>query len=119
MLFGFREAVAKGKEDAAHRSGYTAFSLRDLLSDAGFSNMRISRQGFTLWALAYKFALSDPRRSDKVQILIDEQEGKLKLPDPLPLNRTKHPGLFAPNSLTDELDLPPKQWEPLGLKDTA
>lgn len=55
MLFGFRQALAKGNQYMAHRTGYTATTLGAALVRVGFVNVRVVRDGhFALWATAVR-----------------------------------------------------------------
>jgi len=57
ILYGFRPSLARGNHFMAHRTGFTAKSLGEALSKAGFGNVRVRRQGapgFELYAQAVK-----------------------------------------------------------------
>ncbi|WP_225030445.1 class I SAM-dependent methyltransferase [Xinfangfangia pollutisoli] len=55
MLYGFRPAIASGNDFMAHRTGFTAQSLTDHLTRAGFAEIRVQRDGgFALWASAQR-----------------------------------------------------------------
>jgi predicted SAM-dependent methyltransferase len=54
MIFGHTRSLANGNYHMAHRTGFTARSLRQLVADAGFSGITMRREGFALWARAYK-----------------------------------------------------------------
>ena len=55
MLFGFQKSMAAGNAFMAHRSGFTAATLQQHLSDAGFKEIRIRRGGcFDLWGVSVK-----------------------------------------------------------------
>jgi predicted SAM-dependent methyltransferase len=55
MMFGHTASLARGNQFMAHRTGFTARSLRKLLIEAGFVEVAL-RQGasFDLWATGYK-----------------------------------------------------------------
>jgi len=38
----------------AHKTGFTARTLQTLLINAGFADITLQREGFALWARAYK-----------------------------------------------------------------
>lgn len=53
MLYGFRPAIAEGNIFMGHRTGYIASSLAAHLIAAGFTDVRVQRDGgFALWATA-------------------------------------------------------------------
>lgn len=53
MLFGLRSALAAGNGFMAHRTGYTAKTLEAAFARAGFTPVRVIRDGhFALWATA-------------------------------------------------------------------
>jgi len=55
MLFGLRSALAAGNGFMAHRTGYTAKTLEAAFSRAGFTPVRVIRDGyFALWATAVR-----------------------------------------------------------------
>jgi hypothetical protein len=55
MIFGHTPSLARGNRFMAHRTGFTARTLCNLLVQAGFVDITL-RQGssFDLWATAYK-----------------------------------------------------------------
>lgn len=117
ILYGWRASMAKGNLFMAHRTGFTAKTLGEHLRDAGFTAIRVTRDWVDLWAVGHKYPHGHPQRVERMLIdeLSDEAKAKMKLPTPLPINRTPHPGNLGPNRLTDELDIPPKIWEPVKL----
>ncbi len=57
MVFGFRPAIAMGNVFMAHRTAFTAKTLRQALEKAGFATVRVSKGppgNFDLWAEAIK-----------------------------------------------------------------
>jgi SAM-dependent methyltransferase len=52
MLFGHSASIAAGQIHMAHKSGFTAARLGQVLLDAGFGTVYVKRQGLDLWALA-------------------------------------------------------------------
>lgn len=55
MLYGFRRAIAEGNEFMGHRTGFTAQTLAAHLTSAGFTDVRVQRDGgFALWATGVK-----------------------------------------------------------------
>jgi SAM-dependent methyltransferase len=54
MIFGHTASLARGNEYMAHRTGFTARTLRQLLIEAGFTGVMLQREGFALWARAFK-----------------------------------------------------------------
>lgn len=56
MMYGFRTALASGNHFMAHRSGFTASSLRRKLLDCGFVDIDVQRDstGYGLRAIGYR-----------------------------------------------------------------
>lgn len=54
ILFGFRPALAAGHHFMAHKTGFTAQSLSDKLSQAGFQRVDVKSVNLDLWASGYK-----------------------------------------------------------------
>ena len=54
MIFGHTASLARGHRFMAHKTGFTARTLRQSLIDAGFIDVRISQDQFDLWASARK-----------------------------------------------------------------
>ena len=55
MLYGLRQALANGNHFMAHRTGYTATTLDSAFTRAGFTPVRVIRDGhFALWATAVR-----------------------------------------------------------------
>ena len=116
ILYGFRKPISEGNHFMAHKTGFTAKTLGLHLRDTGFTNIKVNRDWVDLWAIGYKMPMGHPERVEKMAIGIKSSNNQVKLPPPMPINRTPHPGRFSNTPLTDELDIPPKVWQPLGLK---
>lgn len=54
MIYGHTPSLARGNQHMAHRTGFTARTLQTLLVNAGFTAVTLQREGFALWARAYK-----------------------------------------------------------------
>ncbi|MGI0486008.1 class I SAM-dependent methyltransferase [Pantanalinema rosaneae CENA516] len=54
ILYGYRDAIADGNVYMAHRTGFTAETLRQHLATAGFQRIETSTVEFNLWAIGYK-----------------------------------------------------------------
>jgi predicted SAM-dependent methyltransferase len=54
MIFGHTPSLARGNYYMAHKTGFTARTLSALLTDAGFVEVTMTREGFSLWARAFK-----------------------------------------------------------------
>jgi hypothetical protein len=55
MIYGFAPAIAGGNAFMAHRTGFTAATLRACLERAGFHDVEVQRDGrFGLWAYAIR-----------------------------------------------------------------
>ena len=54
MIYGHAASLAQGNLHMAHKTGFTARTLNQLLGEAGFAEIAVSRDGFALWARAYK-----------------------------------------------------------------
>jgi SAM-dependent methyltransferase len=54
MIYGHSASVAQGNSHMAHKTGFTARTLHQLLTAAGFSEVALTREGFALWARASK-----------------------------------------------------------------
>lgn len=54
MVFGHGKEISRGFEEMAHRTGYTAQTLRRRLSEAGFADVQVRRDrgNLALWAAA-------------------------------------------------------------------
>ena len=55
ILYGHRPQIAMGNVFMAHRTGFTARTLTQVLTTAGFDRVRVERgKSFDLWAVGYK-----------------------------------------------------------------
>ncbi len=54
ILYGLGTSIANGNYYMAHRTGFTAETLKNKLMDAGFVNVEVCREDLNLWAKAYK-----------------------------------------------------------------
>jgi SAM-dependent methyltransferase len=54
MIYGHTPSLAQGNSHMAHKTGFIARTLNQLLAEAGFAEIAVSRDGFALWARAYK-----------------------------------------------------------------
>jgi|GEM_PF-581278 len=115
IMYGLRSAMARGNLFMAHKTAFTAKSLGDYFRNAGFSNITLSRDWVDLWGIGYKFPPGHPQRVEKM-VIQENQERRVTPPPAPPLQRLPHPGAFHSGVMTDELDIPPKIWKPLGLK---
>lgn len=62
ILYGYRKAMAKGNLYMAHKTGFTARSLKRALVESGFETTIVEQDGhYNLWALAYPQAVEAKR----------------------------------------------------------
>jgi len=54
IFWGHRPAIAAGNDFMAHRTGFTAATLGQKLLAAGFAEVQVKSDGWSLWALAFK-----------------------------------------------------------------
>jgi ubiquinone/menaquinone biosynthesis C-methylase UbiE len=55
ILYGHRPQIAMGNVFMAHRTGFTARTLTQVLVNAGFERVKVERgKSFDLWAVGYK-----------------------------------------------------------------
>jgi hypothetical protein len=54
MIYGHTPSLARGNQYMAHKTGFTARTLRQCLVEAGFNGVTMQRDGYSLWARAYK-----------------------------------------------------------------
>ena len=54
ILFGHRLSLAQGRDTMAHKTGFTAGTLRRKLTEAGFQVASVNRQDYALWAVGKK-----------------------------------------------------------------
>lgn len=60
ILYGHRQFIANGNHFMAHKTGFTAASLSQKLSEAGFKRIDIQRDTYDLWAFGFKGILATP-----------------------------------------------------------
>ncbi|TAL65893.1 MAG: methyltransferase domain-containing protein [Bacteroidetes bacterium] len=53
VLYGHDHSIQAGRTAMAHKTGFTAESLQQLLIGAGFQFVALARYSFDLWAVAY------------------------------------------------------------------
>lgn len=54
ILYGWGARIAEGNYFMAHRTAFTAKTMQEKLFAAGFKDASVCREGFDLWAKAYK-----------------------------------------------------------------
>ena len=55
IVYGHRPQIAMGNVFMAHRTGFTARTLAQVLANAGFERIKVERgKSFDLWAVGYK-----------------------------------------------------------------
>lgn len=54
ILYGHRPSLAQGRVTMAHKTGFTAGTLRRKLTAAGFQVTSVNRQDYALWAVGKK-----------------------------------------------------------------
>jgi SAM-dependent methyltransferase len=54
MIYGHSPSLARGNQHMAHKTGFTARTLRQLLGEAGFAEVTVQRENFALWARGFK-----------------------------------------------------------------
>ncbi len=116
ILYGHRASMQRGNLFMAHKTAFTAKTLGLHLRDAGFCNILVTRTGYDLWAKAFKLPIDHPQRAEKVTVNNNDEQRLNTLPPVTPLARTPHPGFIRQGLPTDELNIPPKIQQTLGLK---
>lgn len=116
IMYGLRSAMERGNLFMSHKTAFTAKTLGMHMRDAGFCNIGVTRTSYDLWAKGFKLPVDHPQRVEKITVNGNDQSRLGSLPPVTPLARTPHPGQIRPNMLTDELNIPPRVWQPLGLK---
>lgn len=116
MLYGYSKIIAKGAYHLAHRYGYTAESLANLLRDSGFCSITVRFEGYDLFAVAHRYDYDNPRRVEKITVSYPKDSAE-NAPPPIPEQPQKT--AVAPSAVSnmknDLLELPPAHWKPLGL----
>jgi len=54
MIYGHTPSIAQGNQHMAHKTGFTARTLREQLLNAGFVDVTVRRDALALWARAVK-----------------------------------------------------------------
>ncbi|GFK92747.1 hypothetical protein NNJEOMEG_00574 [Fundidesulfovibrio magnetotacticus] len=57
MVYGYRPSLARGNQHMAHRTGFTPDTLKSLLEEAGFTNVRTTTRPepfLDIWAMGIK-----------------------------------------------------------------
>ncbi|UBF27734.1 tetratricopeptide repeat protein [Kovacikia minuta CCNUW1] len=54
ILYGLRTEIAAGNEYMAHRTAFTSETLSQKLQEAGFTQVKVEKEGLNLWAKGYK-----------------------------------------------------------------
>ena len=84
ILYGHIASVESGAVYMAHKTGFTARSLAGHLKASGFSNIKVERKGFDLWAVAYHMHQDDPKREVRATIIDPSIRGRITKPGELP-----------------------------------
>lgn len=119
LIYGHRNFMYAGKYELAHHMGFAAETIGACLRDAGFSHVQVCKEPYDLSASGVNLPFEHPDRVEKI-MLVDHsghnKEDVPKMPTPKQFSVQEHPGFIRNGLRTDELDLPPRIWEPLGLK---
>ena len=62
LLYGFRPAIEKGDIHGAQKTAFTIRTLAEKIKEAGFLSIQMKREGFIIWAMAYKSPEGMPLR---------------------------------------------------------
>lgn len=54
IIYGHGASIAQGEHGMQHKTGFSATSLKEAFSSAGFSPVRVERKSYDLWARAVK-----------------------------------------------------------------
>jgi len=54
ILYGFRPSISQGNYFMAHKTGFTAKTLAQRLTEAGFQNIQVESESLNLWAIGFK-----------------------------------------------------------------
>lgn len=111
IIYGSRQTE---QNRIMHKSGFTAVTLARRLMEAGFSNIIVQRDWIHLWATAYKLQEGDPRYGIRPEIRNKDLSGPKSAELPFWYRRLLQIQ-ENPEIKSDELDIPPKIWKPLGL----
>lgn len=121
LICGFRLHLQRGLSNHHHRFVFTGELLGTILRDAGFTNIRVQRRAtFDILAVGYDYPYDHPERVERIEVMQEASKDipaapAIKAAAPL---QVPIPGLQLKGArgLTDELDIAPGQWKPLGLK---
>lgn len=119
LLFGFQAGIKAGNHSLIHHCIFTTESLIAYMRESGFTNIQIKRERFELQVVARRFADNDERRVERTTITQSNKlfEGEnVPIVPPIPAQHVTPTGYrSSPNMMVDELDQPPKEWQPLNL----
>ena len=113
IFYGLAQPIAQGQLQAVHHSGLTARVLAAHLSHAGFSNIDITRRWLDLWCLCHRYEKGDERASLEAKIKVDLSHPSAHYPPLPPGFQFQHPGSIQGYELTDDLDAPAVQYQPM------
>jgi predicted SAM-dependent methyltransferase len=106
IFYGHTASIARGEHYMAHKCGFTAETLGRRMQAAGFRDVIVERdKDYNLWARGTKLPMGARGIEDD----------KITLKGQYAMTVVNIPDIVAGHSV-DELDLPPKMWKPLGLK---
>jgi hypothetical protein len=120
LLYGFQPAIQKGNLSLVHHCVFTTDSLVTLMRESGFTNIQIKRDNFELQVSAMRYADDDPKRVERTTITQNNkviEHHNIPAVPPIPTQQVASVGYRTrTNMMYDELDQPPKIWQPLHLK---
>ncbi len=118
ILYGFQKGISEGQRHLAHALGYTMEMLGQCMTSAGFSNVQIQAEDYDITAAGYRYTYDNPNRVERVSF-VNNVKSKEKAA-PIATAAPAKAAQAQPNYVKmDNLDQPPKQWKPLGLKKKA
>lgn len=102
IIYGFGQSIEAGSHYMAHKTAFTAHTLGKKMLDAGFHNVKVSREAgtYNLWAHGYKPGGQIKESAQTAAISGKYAKRVVDLP--------------KPGQLRDDLDAEPKIWS--GLK---
>lgn len=68
VFYGHRGSLARGALYMAHKTGFSAKLLGQMMKEAGFRDIRVQRNGFNLLAIGYRRALSS-KENERIKII--------------------------------------------------